>query len=119
MRRSSLEDTSGTYSLGSAGCVGHHSTRVHGGGEFGANEARGGGANEARGGGGGVGALTRHAGGGVGALTRRTGGGVGTHATRSPHTSPCIHKAVHIQARAYTRRCTQKAACSHRRSLVI
>ena len=53
-----------------------------GGGGVGANEARGGGgvgANEARGG-------------GIGAPLRRTGGGV----------------LVHIQIRAYTRRCTYK-----------
>ena len=61
-------------------------------------------------GGGGL-ALTRHAGGGgIGALMRHTGGGgLGTHETRIPHTSPRIHKAVHIQAGANARRCTHKA----------
>ena len=76
---------------------------------------------------GGIGALTRHAGGGVGALTRRTEGR-GIDGARSPHTSPCIHKVVHIQAGAYTRQYTQKAVhtkgglrnvCSQRRSLVM
>ena len=70
-----------------------------GGGGVGANEARGGGL-----------ALMRRAGGGDWrANEAHGGGGFGTHETRSPHTSPCIHKAVHIQAGTYTRRCTHKA----------
>ena len=39
--------------------------------------------------------------------------------SRSPHTRWCMHKAVHIQGGAHTRRCTQKAACGHRMSLVV
>ena len=92
-------------------------TRRTGGGGLAPTRCTGGGVG-ARGGGG----CERGArgGGGVGdALTRCTAGGGGAHETRSPHTSPCIHKVVHIQACAYTRRCTQKAVCSHRRSLVI
>ena len=48
-------------------------------------------------------------GGGSGGDVRRGYGGVWRF----------THKAVHTEGGAYTRRCTQKAACSHRRSLVI
>ena len=52
------------------------------------------------------------------------GGGAGvspalSEASRSPHTRRCINKAVHIQSGAHPRRCTQKAVCGHRSSLVI
>ena len=47
--------------------------------------------------------------GGMGWVRGEGGGGVGSY----------TQKAVHTQGGAYTRRNTQKAVCSHRRSLVI
>ena len=58
----------------------------------------------------------------AGVLLLRGGAGVSpasSEASRSPHTRPCIKKAVHIHGGAHTRRCTQKAVGGHRRSLVI
>ena len=87
-------------------------TRRGEGGEFGANEAHGGGSlalmRRTRGGGG-VGANEGHrgefgatevhggGGGGVGANEVHGGGGGGADKACSPHTRPCIHKAVHMQ----------------------
>ena len=67
------------------------------------SEVRGGGTGGGRGGvrGGGTGGVQGGYGGGVRGIWRFT------------------HKAVHTKHGAYTRRCTQKAACGHRRSLVI
>ena len=83
---------------------------------FGANEARGGGgvgANEAHGGGGDWRANKAHGGGGL-ALTRRV-----VHIQVRAYTRRCTYKPVHTEGGAHTRRCTQKAVCSHRMSLVI
>ena len=42
-----------------------------------------------------------------------------SEASHSSHTRQHIHKAVHIQGGAHTRRCTRKAVRGHRKSLVI
>ena len=52
------------------------------------------------------------------ALTRRAGGGGGHYVLRLP-VCPSHLPTHHGNCHAYTRRCTHKAACGHRRSLVI
>ena len=85
-----------------------HSSGARGRGEFGANEAHGGGggvgANEPHGGGG----CKRGAGGGgIGALTRRAGG-IGANEAHGGGGLALTRGVVHLQVRAYTRRCTHK-----------
>ena len=46
-------------------------------------------------------------------------GGYGVGGTGGTGVWQFTHKAVHTEGGAYTRWCTQKAVCSHRRSLVI